>query len=131
MVTHKEGQVYRLKPEQEQEGLPKEVTLSSINPVTGFARLSSSEGVYDSTLEILESFYILKEEFSLVNMPKLTVAAIDEVMSLFDIFAASQSALAGIEVKSKLMNLKDNIQKAADLPTETEEQVSPLGKKIA
>lgn len=131
MLTHKEGQTYRIKPEQEQDGLPKEVTLSSLDLTTGYARLSSPEGIYDSTVEILETFYVLKEEFSLLNMPKLTVAAIDEVMGLFDIFAASQSALAGIEVKSKLMNLKHNIQKAADLPKEVEEQVSPLGKKIA
>lgn len=134
-MTHKEGQVYKIKPEQEQPGLPKEVTLSKLDLVSGAATLSSPDGSYESTIEILETFYNLKEEFNLLNMPKLTVVAIDEVMSLFDIFAASQNALAGIEVKSKLMSLKINIEKAADLSKEevpaVEESISPLGKKIA
>jgi hypothetical protein len=134
-MKHIEGQVYKIKPEQEQPGLPIEVTLSKLDLLTGVAMLTSVDGSYESSIEILETFYNLKEDFNLLNMPKLTVVAIDEVMSLFDIFAASQNALAGIEVKSKLMSLKSNIQKAADLPkevsSEVEEEVSPLGKKIA
>lgn len=134
-MLHKEGQVYKIKPEQEQPGLPQEVTLSKVDLTIGSATLSSVDGSYESTIEILESFYDLKEEFNLTNLPKLTVNAIDEVISLFDIFAASQNALAGIEVKSKLMGLKSNIQKAAELVKEEEdepaEEISPLGKKIA
>lgn len=133
-MIHKEGQVYKIKPEQEQPGLPQEVTLSKVDLVTGAATLTSTDGSYESTIEILESFYNLKEEFNLTNLPKLTVNAIDEVISLFDIFAASQNALAGIEVKSKLIGLKSNIQKAAELVKEEDEateEVSPLGKKIA
>ena len=125
---HKEGQVYKIKPEQEQPGLPVEVVLTKLDVTTGAATLTSSDGVFESTLEVLETFYVVKEEFNLVTMPKFTVNALEEIISLFDVYAATESALAGIQVKTKLLALKDNISKAAGIKAEV---VSPLGKKIS
>ena len=125
---HKEGQVYKIKPEQEQPGLPLEVTLTKVDLSTGSATLSSSEGTYESTIEVLETFYVLKEEFTLENMPKMTISALDEIVSLFEIFAASQSPLAGLQVKAKILALQENISKVAGIKQETP---SLLGKKIA
>lgn len=125
---HKEGQVYKIKPEQEQPGLPVEVTLTKLDATTGAATLTSTDGVFESTLEVLETFYVVKEEFNLVTMPKLTVSALEEAIALFDVYASTQSALAGIQVKSKLLALKENIAKAAGIKAEV---ASPLGKKIA
>ena len=88
-MLHKEGQTYKIKIEQEQPGLPMEVTLAKLDLSSGNATLASIDGNYESTVEILETFYDLKEDFNLVNMPKLAVSALDEVVGLFDLYALS------------------------------------------
>ena len=55
--------------------------------------------------------------------------ATNEVVALFDAYAATQSPLAGIQVKTKLLGLKDNIARTAGLKTEPTHHL--LGKKVA
>ena len=128
---YKDGQVLILKPDAVQEGLPSEVTVVKQEIKDGgvAVTVSSEAGTFESTQEILDTFYVVKEEFSLESLPKLTVQAIDEVLALFDAFAATQSPLAGVQVKTKLMGLKDNIAKTAGLKTEPTHHL--LGKKVA
>ena len=127
----KEGQVLSLKPEHAAEGLPSEVRVVKQEIKDGgvAVTVSSEAGDFESTQEILDNFYVVKEEFSLETMPKLTVQAIDEIVALFDVFAASQSAIAGIQVKTKLMGLKDNISKVAGIKAAP--AVHLLGKKLS
>jgi hypothetical protein len=123
---YKESQVLKIKPGQEQEGLPSEVTVVKIEGEA--VHVKSDTDTFESTVEILETFYTLKEEFSLLTMPKMSVEAIDDVLAHFDLYAASESPLAGLQVKTKLLALKDNISKVAGIKSTVS---SLLGKKIA
>lgn len=122
----KEGQVYKIKEGQETAGLPAEVTISRIEGESIF--IASPEGVWESTEEVIETFYTIKEEFNLVNMPKLAIEAIDEAISLMEIFVSTQNPLAGLTVKTKLLALKENISKVSGIKSIVPDSL--LGKKI-
>ena len=123
---YKESQVLVLQAGQEQDGLPSELTVLKVEGEA--VTVTSAEGTFESTAEILDTFYTAKEEFSLSTMPKMSVDAIDEILLAFDFYAVSQSPLAGIQVKTKLLALKDNISRVAGLKSDTK---SPLGKKVS
>lgn len=122
----KQGLVYKIKEGQEAAGLPLEVTISKIEGDAIF--IASADGIWESTQEIIDTFYSIKEEFNLANMPKLTLEAIDEVISLMEMFVATQNPLAGLTVKTKLLALKENIAKASGFKPAA--AASLLGKKV-
>jgi hypothetical protein len=122
----KENQVYKLKEGQDQAGLPLEVTITKIDGDAIF--ITSSEGSWESTEEIIETFYDPKEDFSIENMPKLSMDAIDEVVSLIEIFVSTQNPIAGLQAKTKLLGLKDNIAKVGGIKSAS--PASILGKKV-
>jgi hypothetical protein len=124
---HIENQVYTIKPEQKQEGLPLEVTITRIDEEAGTILLESDQGTYKSTLEILDTFYSLKKEVTSEEIPALAVRSIDELLCLFDIFAASHDPLSGIQVKTKLLLLKESLSKLTIAKPEVK---SLLGQKI-
>lgn len=120
------GTKLKLRADQAEADLPKEITITSIE---GDAILVTSEaGTFESNADILDAFYEKAEEFSLETMPKLTLEALDEVIALFDVYAATQSPVAGIQVKTKLTLLKDAIEKATGKKVIVH---SILGKKVA
>ena len=124
---HIENQVYTIKPEQKQEGLPLEVTITRIDEEAGTILLESDQGTYKSTFEILDTFYSLKREITTEEIPSIAVKAVDELLCLFDIFAASHDPLSGIQVKTKLLALRESLSKLVIAKTEVK---SLLGQKI-
>jgi hypothetical protein len=122
----KEGQVYKIKEGQEAVGLPAEVTISRVDGEVVFIT-SNGEG-WESTKEIVETFYVAKEEFTAESMPKLAMEAIDEAISLLEVFVSTQNPMAGLQAKTKLVTLKDNIAKTVGLKVAT--PASVLGKKV-
>ena len=123
----KEGQIFKLKESQQELGLPTEVTIEKIDGDR--VDISSDQGKWESTREIVESLYEPKEELTTETLPKFAIAALDEVIALFDMYAATQSPLAGLNVKTKILNLKDSIAKVSGM--EVKSPLSILGKKLS
>lgn len=123
-----ESQTLKLKADQKQEGLPAEVTITRIEGEV--ITVSSSDGVFETSAQILDAFYTSKENLTLENLPKVTMATIDEALTLFDVYASTHDPLTGIQVKSKLFNLKAGIAKVTGQVVEAS-AASPLGRKIS
>jgi hypothetical protein len=121
------NQVFKIKEGQETAGLPSEVTITKIEGASVF--ISATDGsAYESNAEVLEAFYTPKEEFSAETLPKMSIEALDDIIAHFDLYASTESALAGVNVKIKLLALKDNIAKVAGIKSTAQ---TILGKKIA
>lgn len=127
---YKVGQTLVRKPEQDQAGLPQEVRIENIvDSEEGRAiTIKSDEGTFESNPQILDTFYDIKTQLTLENLPQVVISELDEIGSLFDIYGSSGSPAAGIQVKSKIMGLKEDIQK---LTGQTPEVASILGKKLS
>lgn len=126
---YKEGQILKIKEDQDQDGLPAEVMVTKVEGEA--VHITSESGTYESTAEILDTFYVAKEEFTLLTMPKMTIDALDKVVGLFDIYAATQSPLAGMQVKAELLSLKESIARVSGLKSSIPAVESVLGKKLS
>lgn len=123
----KEQQVYKVKESQKQEGLPEEITIKTILSSEAIV-VTSADGDYETTEEVINTFYEPKEEFSLETMPKLTIQAIDEAIALIEIFVTTNNGLAGLQAKTKLITLKEDISKVIGLKPEAPTNL--LGRKL-
>lgn len=128
---YKEGLELKLKPEHEGQGLPTLVKVTKVEiKDSGVAvTVESEEGGYESTAEILDAFYTVKEELTAEKLPEHVVKTLDDVVALFDVYASTESPLAGIQVKTKLLELKSTVLKLSGLKPAA--VPSLLGKKLS
>jgi hypothetical protein len=120
------GLKLKLKPEQLQAELPQEIEVTLVDGES--IHVTSEAGTFESSKDILDAFYVKAEELTLESLPKTVIEALAEVIALFDVYAATQSALAGIQVKTKLLTLKDSVARVSGHKSEG---VSLLGRKIS
>jgi hypothetical protein len=124
---YKQGLKLKLKAESQDEDLPKTLTVATVTPEAVFVINEENETI-ESQEAILNAFYDKAEELTVENLPTHVVEALKEVVGLFDMYAATQHPTAGIQVKSKLIILKEEIEKLTGAKSSA---TSLLGRKVA
>lgn len=118
------GTKFKIKPEQNTGELPSEIRITGVNGQSVF--VSSDIGTFESSESIISTFYDKVEDLTLDTMPKLVVQELDEMITIFETYAQTQHAATGIMLKTKILSLKNEIEKILGVSS----VVFKLGKKV-